>query len=214
MTVIQSSQEQPEFAEKLAESRNGNREALVSLLSTMAPAIRQAVSIAPQWASVFDVDDVVQVTFMEAYLRLGQFVSDTPQAFESWLKMIAKNNVRAGVRALKCAKRPQPSRRIQQNLNDGSSHADVLRQIAALTNTPSRKVASSEARGVLEDALQRLPDQYAAAIRLHYFEGVGGEELGDRLNKSRGAAYMVLARAREHLGEIIGSQSKFFTDTP
>lgn len=200
-----------DFAEKLRDARAGDQEALITLLRLATPSIRRSISISSQWSSMLDVDDVLQVTFQEAFLGLSRFVSDEPAAFEAWLKMIAKNNVRAAIRSLNSAKRPPPSRRI--NPADEKSQYSALAAMAALTRTPSRTVAESEAQTAIDDALEQLPKPYAAAIRLYYFDGVIGEELAARLGKSRGAAFMILARAREHLGELIGSQSRFFTDS-
>ena len=66
----------PDSPAKLDGARNDDREALVFLLGTLASGIRRSISIDSQWAPVLDVEDVIQVTFMEAFLRLGQFVSD------------------------------------------------------------------------------------------------------------------------------------------
>src|SRR5262245_41546544 len=50
----------------------GDRDALTRLLKKFGPQVRARLSISSSWQSVLDLDDVMQVTYMEAFLRIGQ----------------------------------------------------------------------------------------------------------------------------------------------
>jgi RNA polymerase sigma factor (sigma-70 family) len=148
------------------------------LLAEVLPVIRGSVSISRQWRSYLDVEDVIQVSITEVYLRIGQFVGERFEGFQAWFNLIAQNNLRTAIRGLKSAKRPQPSKRIHSFDYAQTSHADVLAAICVATKTPSQRVAEEEARMLLDDALARLPASYATAIRRYYYGGVQGKRLG------------------------------------
>lgn len=203
-----------EASSLLARAHLGDEEALIALLASQAPALRQAITIARKWRPIIEVEDVIQMTFSEAFLRFDQFVGSHPRALTAWLTTIAKNNVRAGIRGLESAKRPHPDRRLVTAGAPGRSHEDLLQDIGVSTATPSRFAAKDEACRAIKSSLEKLPPDYATVIRLYYFEGLTGENLAEAMNRSRGAASMLLARARDRLAEVMGTPSLFFTDTP
>jgi RNA polymerase sigma factor (sigma-70 family) len=198
----------------LARARDGDEEALTALLAIQAPMLRKFIRISPKWQSVFEFDDVIQMTFIEVFLRMSQFVGEHPRAFRAWLLTIARNNVRAAIRGLESTKRPHPDRRVTGHRSEDESHARLLHDLGTSTGTPGRMAVRRETATTLTRALELLPVDYAGVIRHYYYDGLSGEELALRMNRSRGAAYMLLARARDRLAEIMGSPSKFFSDTP
>lgn len=192
----------------------GDQEALIELLAQLAPAIRRTISISPKWQSVLDADDVLQVTFTEAFLRINQFVGTQTRAMETWLFTIARNNVRAAIRGLQSGKRPHPDqRRRSPDATDGGLDG-LIEDLGAATGTPSRICARAEASILIKDALNQLPEDYQAVLRSYYLEGLSSDVIAARMSRSRGAIMMILARARERLAEAMGSPSQFFTDSP
>ena len=47
---------------------------------------------------VLDIEDAMQVTFMEAFLRIGKFAGSDSRTFSAWLGRIAENNLCDGIR--------------------------------------------------------------------------------------------------------------------
>lgn len=212
-----SSREAPSDAEEaslLARARGGDEEALTTLLARYAPILRNSIRISPKWNSMLEADDVIQMTFVEVFLRMPQFVGEHPRAFKAWLLTIARNNVRAAIRGLESAKRPHPDRRVTGHRSDDESHARLLHDLGTSSGTPGRMAIRRETAATLTRALELLPADYASVIRHYYYEGLSGEELAMRMNRSNGATCMLLARARDRLAEIMGSPSNFFSDTP
>ena len=74
-------------------------------------------------AAVLGVEDVLQVTYLEAFLRIKQLRSSSIEGFTAWLAKIAQNWVRDAVIALNSLKRPDPDRRLTARDPDDSANA-------------------------------------------------------------------------------------------
>ena len=53
----------------------------------------------------------------------------------------------------------------------------------------------------------------ATVVRLYDIEGRSGPEVATTMGRSRGAVVMLRARAHDRLAELLGSGSKFFSDS-
>ncbi|TWT45159.1 ECF RNA polymerase sigma factor SigW [Phycisphaerae bacterium RAS1] len=196
--------------ELLLASMNGDSVALSSLLERHAVELRRRMAgrISPVWQNVLDVDDILQVTFMEAFLRIGQFVPGKDSSFVAWLTRIAENNLKDAVKELSRVKRPPPDRRVGDAAGN-DSFASFLDQLAQTSATPSRVVRWQEARGVLEQALGRLPSDYETVIRGYDLEQKTAAELAAQLQRSEGAVFMLRARAHDRLRDLLNEQQLF-----
>ena len=67
--------------ELLANATQGDAAALGMLLESHGLSIRQELKISPKWLGVVDADDVMQVTYLEAFLRILDFQPTGPGAF-------------------------------------------------------------------------------------------------------------------------------------
>lgn len=200
----------------LVQAIQGDEDALCALLERHGPRVRRELRIAPQWRAAVDADDVLQVTFIEAFLHITQFKRNGPDpaaAFFGWLKRTAENNLRDAIKELERDKRPPPGKRVQASANaaEGDSYLSLLEILGGATTTPSRHAAHRELRQTLDNALRRLPPDYAAAVRLHHLEGRSGPETAAAMGRSHGAVKMLLARALDRLREILGTDSQFFS---
>jgi RNA polymerase sigma factor (sigma-70 family) len=118
---------------------------------------------------------------------------------------MAQNNLRDAIRGLERQKQPPPSRRIQPSASREDSFADLYDRLAAVSSTPSRALARKDVRRVIEAALEKLPPDYARAVRLYDLEGRPIAEVATGIQRSAGAVHMIRARAHERLAELLGS---------
>lgn len=186
----------------------GDVAALTSLLETHGPRTAGTLDISPKWRTHVTPEDVMQVTYLEAFVRITDFVSAGPGSFGAWLRRIAANNLRDAIKELERAKRPHPDRRISTHQE---SCVELINLLSAGGATPSGITARAEAVSFLDSALARLPDDYQRVIRLHELEGRPVRAVAEHIGRSEGAVKMLLARAREHLREALGSRSRFLS---
>ena len=201
--------------ELLAKAARGDEGGLVTLLERFGPEVRRRLSgkIAARWQAVLDVDDVMQVTYVEAFLRIRDFKPAGERAFVGWLARIAENNLRDAVKELGRAKRPQPDRRIQKVAFQESCRSLVV-LLSGNDPTPSRHVRQDEVHGILLDALKHLPRDYEAVVRAYDLEQRSAAEIAVEMGRSEGAVYMLRTRAHQQLRGILGRESLFFSDAP
>ena len=199
----------------LEQAVGGDATALRALLARYGPQLRKRIrgKIGKQWRSVLDADDVIQVTYLEAFLQIDQLAARDPASFAAWLTRIAENNLRDAIKELGRQKRPHPEKRLQRPVGEESC-LTLLEVLGGTTTTPSRKAARREAADIIQSALDKLPADYGQAVRLYDLEGCSSEQVADTLGRSVGAVHMLRARAHDRLRELLGSESKFFSDKP
>ena len=165
-----------------------------------------------KYAGLFDADDILQVTFLEAFLRISTFEPRGERSFLAWLRQIAENNIRDAVRELERDKRLPPDRRLVAKTNE-DSYAAFVEQLAVTTSTPSRSLGRKELCANLDGLLASLPPEYETVLRLYELEELPGAEVAERMGRSPGAVRMLLARARERLAEAVVNDPRFFSST-
>lgn len=184
----------------------GDESALRTLLLRFGPEVEKYLEIPPKWRTVLDPADVMQVTYLEAFLHIGRFDPTRGEPFIRWLGRIAENNLRDAIRALGRQKQPQPERRITPKATQESMVA-LVELLGATTTTPSREMAADEACARLMAAVEALPETYRVAVRMYDLEGRTIDQVAAALGKSTGAVHMVRARAHDRLREMLGSAS-------
>ena len=132
--------------ERVARAVAGDLDELEQLLREVTPAVLASLEIDSIWSRSFDRDDVLQVSFLEAYLRIRTLRTATMGGFRAWLARIATNNLRDAVRALERDKRPSARRRVTQG-PEGQSARTLL--AAMTTEDPTARI-KDKYRGNLE----------------------------------------------------------------
>lgn len=188
----------------------GDADALSTLLAFFGPRVEAGLRIGRSWRPFLEPGDVMQITYLEAFLQIGRFLPENALAFEAWLRRIAENNLRDAIRGLERQKQPPPARRIQPAFASQDSFAGLYDALVACDSTPSRAVAQKDVVRLVEAALDKLPDDYARAVRLYDLEGQPMAEVARSLGRSAGAVHMLRARAHERLGELLVSAASWF----
>ena len=200
---------EPTDQELLDKAKSGDNDALAQLLRRRSPQIRRGLHINPKWRSVLELDDVLQITYLEAFLEIARFTSDA-KAFPTWLRRIAENNLRDAIDALERAKRPQPENRL--TAPEGQDSILWLYQLATATGTtPTGKVAREEIRQILETEIEMLPADYGSVLRLLFFEEKSISETADAMNRTKGATFLLRIRALDRPKDRLGTGSRFFS---
>jgi RNA polymerase sigma-70 factor (ECF subfamily) len=191
----------------------GADDALAELLEIASPALHADLErdIGARYRGLVEAEDVLQVTFLEAFLRIRSLEAHEPGAFFGWLRRIARHNLLDAIKELERDKRPPPGRRAVAAADE--SYAALVDYLAVTSTTPSRVVGAAEVRQCVDQALRQLPPDYEQALRLYELEGLSGEEVAERLGRRPGAVRMLLARARQRLGELLAADPQFASVT-
>lgn len=200
--------EQPDD-EQVRAAVAGDGKALTALLRRHGPVVRGRLRINPVWQAKIDPDDIMQVTYLEAFLRIRQLRTPTTETFVAWLTRIAQNNLQDTIRELERQRRPSPQRQITPNPN-GESGTSLLSTLTCETGTPSSSAARHESQEALRAALDRLPRSYAQVLQMYDLEERSVDEVAATLGRSPAAVHLLRARAMDRLCELLGSESRFF----
>jgi len=195
--------------ELLDRASRGDRDALVQLFQHHGPRVRAALAgqIPRRFRSLLDEQDILQETYVDAFLGIGRFTPKGSAAFTSWLVKIAMNNVRDAIDGLE-ADRRRPPRGVKSN---DESLLDLLNLVSTTGTTPSRHAARNEAKAALAQAIGQLPKTYRLVVQTDDLQGRPAEEVSATLERSQGAMFMIRKRAHRLLAELMGSASKYLS---
>ena len=181
----------------------GDGDALTALLRDAAPRVRAwlAGRIPEPMRPAFDVDDVMQVTYLEAFLRVSSVEHHSGQAFGDWLRQLAQRNIDDAVHALELG--DHAPHQEQDAIGDPHEAAHALyNRLGAASIDPQGRDALREFHDAIHQALDVLPEDYARALRLFELERCGVAEVARKMGRSEGAVFMLRARALDRLREL------------
>ena len=193
---------------KLQAAVSGDVAAMTELLHQYGPEVERTLSIAREWRSVLEPADVMQVTYLEAFLEITRYDPQRSEPVRKWLQRIAENNLRDAIRGLQRQKRPQPANRVEVALGDGSSR--LFAELGVTTTTPSRYATAEERSSRLNAALDALPEDYGRVVRLYDLQALPIGEVAKQMGRSSGAVHMLRARAHDRLRELLGPETGWF----
>ena len=143
-------------------------------------------------------EDLVQDTFLAAFKALGRFAGQSSE--RTWLVGILRHKICDYVRST-CRERAvradaAPARRDEEAWDDAVLW---LHDVAAESQSPTRRLELEEFRANLEMALGQLPPRVAQVFQLYEVEERPNAEVCRRLNISESNLWVMLHRARKQL---------------
>ena len=191
---------------RIAAAVGGDTDALQELLAESVPWLAPKLSIASKWSRAISREDVIQVTFLEAYLRIRTLREPKFASFRAWLARIAENNLRDAIRDLGRDKRPESRGRLTSGADGESSRTLLARMQSDGTSLESRLDAAAEIER-LHAAIGELPESYAFVVRAYDLEERSVAEIAAELGRSPGAIHMLHSRALDRLRELLARAS-------
>ena len=129
-----------------------------------------------------DAEDAVQEAYMRAHKAFARFRGGDGKA---WLMTILRNVCYTMIKKLRAHETPEP---FDEEIHQPSGESE--------TQQAFRQKASAEC---LQQALEKLPDEFREIIVLHDLEGLAYKEIAGVVNIPIGTVMSRLARARGRL---------------
>ena len=138
-----------------------------------------------------EVEEVMQQSYVAAYSHLGQFTSSAK--FSTWLTRIAINE--------ELARRRRAARLTAIEDVARLENAPMAEPDAA--ENPEERASRRELAGILEHAIDELPEMYRSALMLREIEGMNTAEAATVLSITEDALKMRLHRAKQLVRESV-----------
>jgi RNA polymerase sigma-70 factor (ECF subfamily) len=147
-----------------------------------------------------EAEDALQDAYLQAYRAIRQFRGDA--RLSTWLTRIVVNEAIA--RARKNKRRADVTALHPGDANDYLSAEAGMEQDHA--DTPERSAMRSQARALLEQSLDALPDAFRTVFMLRAVEEMTGEEVASCLGIPEATVRTRFFRARAMLRATLASQ--------
>ena len=145
-----------------------------------------------------NVSDIVQSTFGEMVRAKSRIKDRGDESLRRWLREAAECKIRNRARHWAAAKR-EAGKEVPLEKSEGSHSDGSTWQPVAEGPSPSSEVAFREVEQRLEQAFERLPEDYRTVIRLAKVDGLTHAEIAARTQRSEAATRKLLSRALARL---------------
>ncbi|MBY5690624.1 RNA polymerase sigma factor [Rhizobium leguminosarum] len=147
-----------------------------------------------------EAEDVVQAAYVKAFTNLATFRGDAQ--LSTWLTRITLNEALGRARA-----RKNTTGLEEIDMQTMAPGGEVLQFPSSLSATdPETELARSQARHLLENAVDELPDDFRAVFVLRDVEGMSTDEAASYLGIRPETAKTRLHRARKMMRQSIEKQ--------
>jgi RNA polymerase sigma-70 factor, ECF subfamily len=136
-----------------------------------------------------EAEDIAQEAFIKAYRALPQFRGDS--AFYTWMYRIAINTAKNSL-----ASRDRSPIAYDLDLNDPEESHHVQTRLQD-PDTPEGLALTEEIRGIVNSAIEGLPEELKTAIVLRELDGLSYEEIAAAMECPVGTVRSRIFRARE-----------------
>ena len=136
-----------------------------------------------------EAEDIAQEAFIKAYRALPQFRGDS--AFYTWMYRIAINTAKNSL-----ASRDRSPIAYDLDLTDPEESHSVQSKVQD-PDTPEGMALTEEIRGIVNSAIEGLPEELKTAIVLRELDGLSYEEIAAAMECPVGTVRSRIFRARE-----------------
>jgi len=135
-------------------------------------------------------------------------VKNLDQAFDDpfgWMCRICEQRVVDAYRRFYGAAKRDAGREVSADgAGGGKSQAGIANMLVASMTSPSGVFSREQKHLKMLQALEDIPEEQREALKMRYFDGLGSNEIAERLGKSHGAIRVMLSRSLTKLQDILG----------
>ncbi|HXJ82453.1 MAG TPA: sigma-70 family RNA polymerase sigma factor [Candidatus Methylomirabilis sp.] len=148
-----------------------------------------------------EAEEVVQDVFLTLFRKVDMF--EGRAALGTWLYRVAANAALIKRRGKRFELETSLEDCLPTFRSDGHREGDRAMLIADWSGTPESELLSGEAREILDQALERLPEHYRVLLVFRDVEELSNEEVAKILGESVSSIKSRLHRARMALREVL-----------
>ncbi len=149
-----------------------------------------------------DAEDTLQEVFLQVYQKIKDFRGES--AFSSWLYKITSNAALMKLRK-KQHRKEDPIEEAMPKFRPDGSYAGMVTNFPI---SPENEALKAEAKTVIQEAIDKLPEEYSAVLVLRDAEGFSAQEVSQMLDLSIPAIKSRLHRARLFLRQKLENYFK------
>ncbi|MEW6252781.1 MAG: sigma-70 family RNA polymerase sigma factor [Planctomycetota bacterium] len=174
------------------------------------PALRARISrqIPERLRSAISPEDVLQEVCLAAARSADRMAGSSAQVIGRWLNTVADTKLVDALRRARRLKRGHGFRQVHQRVSG------LFSRLLRPRTTPSGAAQRSDVSAAVRSAVAGLSSDHREVVELFYFHGLSQRQIADRTRRSVAAVNDVLSRSRRQLREVLGDESRFFSDTP
>jgi RNA polymerase sigma-70 factor, ECF subfamily len=156
----------------------------------------------------FNVEDILQTTFSQAFRDISRFEPRGSGAFFAWLRTIADHRLVDALRKMRRGSANQLSINQAGSLN---SLTDLLDIVCHDSASASRNVSKDEALRALQIAIAGLPEDQQQVLRLNCLEEKSIAEVAAETGRTEAAVRGLIFRGKKNLAEAMGRSSRWLS---
>ncbi len=141
-----------------------------------------------------EAEDVLQEVFLQVWRKAGDFDESRGRPF-TWLVTLARSRAIDRLRTLASRERVAEA---------------GAREVSEVISDAATDALKSEQRGLVSDALAKLPDEQKRPIMLAYFDGLTQSEIATRLGAPLGTVKTRMRTGMIRLRELLAGQGESF----
>ena len=192
----------------------GDREAFDLLFMRYYPRIKLLVRLQmlDKLKAQVEPDDIIQEIYMEVYRNFHKFEYSDPDSFFKWVTKVIGWKIKDFDKYFfKTAKRqPHETLSLQQNAGESDTTGFELGDaVPASQETPSQIVMEKEGYRLLDQALQRLPENFRRVITYRQVMKLSAAETAEQMDMQPNAVNVLFHRAQQKLHAVLKEMAWF-----
>jgi RNA polymerase sigma-70 factor (ECF subfamily) len=197
----------------LAQAVAGDRVALERLLLDHYDRLAQRIGrqLPAEARQAFEVEDILQETFVQVFRDIRGLEPCGEQAFIGWLETIADHRLQDALRRAGRKKRGGDFQRAAEPGPLDSNWLPLVELLRGDVETPSQCAAQQEAIQAVQVGMSTLPADQREAIRMHCLERLSLEETARAMQRTPGAIRGLVQRGKVTLRACLVRSSLWFS---
>ncbi|HGY90841.1 MAG TPA: sigma-70 family RNA polymerase sigma factor [Planctomycetes bacterium] len=194
--------------------QDGDSEAFDLLFQRYYPRIKLLVrmQMLDKLKAQVEADDIIQEIYIEVYKNFHKFEYSDPDSFFKWVTTVIGWKIKDFDKYFfKTAKRqPHETVSLQQKAKGSDTQGFELGDaVPSGQETPSQIVMQKEGYQLLNEAMERLPENFRQVITFRQIMKLSAAETGERMGMNSNAVNVLFHRAQRKLHSILKGMAWF-----